>query len=113
MNFRYDLNDLIVFQKASSTAVELNVKAYIVGGFVRDLILNKENGLNGFRKNEIDFVVIGDGPNFASELAKKYGIDKINILKISELQTSRLMVLNWNLLVREKNHIKNPVGNRL
>ena len=81
MNFIDDLKDLIVFQKACSTAAELNVKTYIVGGFVRDLILKKENNLPGFRKNEIDFVIIGDGPNFASELAKKFGIEKIAIFK--------------------------------
>ncbi len=88
MNFINDLKDLIVFQKSCSTAMELNVKAYIVGGFVRDLILpksttmgEKENGLNRFRKNEIDFVIIGDGTNFASELAKKFGIKKIAIFK--------------------------------
>ena len=81
MNFEQSLNNLIIFRKACETASELNTKSYIVGGFVRDLILNQENNETKFRKNEIDFVIIGDGPNFASTLAEKFGIKKINIFK--------------------------------
>ncbi len=81
MNFEQSLNNLIIFRKACETASELNTKTYIVGGFVRDLILNQENNETKFRKNEIDFVIIGDGPNFASTLAEKFGIKKINIFK--------------------------------
>ncbi len=94
MNFKNDLNDLTVFKEACVTACELNVDAFIVGGFVRDLILKKENNISGFRKNEIDFVIIGDGPNFALELAKKFGIEKINIFKILELLILKLMISN-------------------
>ncbi len=81
MNFENDLNNLTIFNKACETASKLNVKAYIVGGFVRDLILKKENDFPGFRKNEIDFVIVGDGPFFASSLAEKFEIRKINIFK--------------------------------
>ncbi|RLB67665.1 MAG: polya polymerase, partial [Deltaproteobacteria bacterium] len=43
---------------------ELNVSVFAVGGFVRDLVLNKEN-------LDIDIVVEGDGITFAETFAKK------------------------------------------
>jgi len=52
----------------------LGVKVFIVGGFVRDIILNRN-------RSEIDFLVIGDGPEFAEKLADKLNIKKVNIFK--------------------------------
>lgn len=59
---------------ASETAGELGVKLYIVGGYVRDLLLGKE-------KEEIDFLVVGKGPEFANELANRLGVKTITIFK--------------------------------
>ena len=42
---------------------ELGVPAYLVGGFVRDLLLGREN-------RDLDVVVEGDGPAFARALAR-------------------------------------------
>ena len=50
-------------------AVE-NIKVYIVGGVVRDLILGKEI-------QDIDLMVEGDGISFAKKLASKIGVKKI------------------------------------
>lgn len=61
-------------QIASQVADELNVKLYIVGGYVRDLILGKE-------KEEIDFLVVGNGPDYANELARRLGVNTITIFK--------------------------------
>ena len=44
--------------------------AYIVGGFVRDLIMEKE-------LNDIDIMVVGDGINFAKKIASEIGVKKI------------------------------------
>lgn len=62
------------FSTIKSLASELNVEVYIVGGFVRDIILDRE-------RTEIDFLVIGDGPIFAEKLATKLKIKKVNIFK--------------------------------
>jgi poly(A) polymerase len=59
---------------ASELADSLKWQVYIVGGFVRDMILKRQ-------QNEIDFLVVGDGPAFASAYAKKIGIKKIDIYK--------------------------------
>jgi len=45
---------------------ELGVPAYLVGGFVRDLLLGREN-------RDLDIVVEGDGPAFARALGKRLG----------------------------------------
>jgi len=74
MNFDKKLKDYPFLETASGVAESMGCDVYIVGGFVRDLILKRE-------KREIDFLVIGDGPGFASEFAKKLGISKISIFK--------------------------------
>ncbi len=74
MNFDKKLKDYPFLETASVVAESMDCDVYIVGGFVRDLILKRE-------KREIDFLVIGDGPGFASEFAKKLGISKISIFK--------------------------------
>jgi putative nucleotidyltransferase with HDIG domain len=74
MNFNKKLKEYPFLETASIVAESMGCEVYIVGGFVRDLILKRE-------KNEIDFLVIVDGPGFASEFAKKLGISKISIFK--------------------------------
>jgi tRNA nucleotidyltransferase (CCA-adding enzyme) len=49
---------------ASAQADESDVNLYLVGGFVRDLIINRKN-------LDIDLVVEGDGIAFAADLAKR------------------------------------------
>ncbi len=51
-----------IFQKLSNLAHAKNIKAYVVGGFVRDLLLNRAS-------KDIDIVVLGDGVDFAQEFA--------------------------------------------
>ena len=49
---------------------EYNIKVYVVGGFVRDLFLNRTS-------KEVDLMVEGDGIEFAKNFADKLGIKKI------------------------------------
>jgi putative nucleotidyltransferase with HDIG domain len=51
-----------IFQKLSNLASTKNIKAYVVGGFVRDLLLNRAS-------KDIDIVVLGDGVDFAQVFA--------------------------------------------
>lgn len=62
------------FRTISETAIEMNVKVFAVGGYVRDFILDRYI-------NEIDFLVVGDGPKFAKKLAKKLKIKDVTIFK--------------------------------
>jgi len=74
MNFKKELIKYHFISNATETAEEMKLEVFIVGGFVRDLILDRV-------KNEIDFLVIGDGPKFASKYAESLGINKISIFK--------------------------------
>jgi len=74
LNFKKQIEEFQYFNTISSLAANRQVKVYIVGGYVRDIILNRE-------RSEIDFLVIGDGPEFAQDLADKLKVDKVNIFK--------------------------------
>ena len=73
-NIRRNIEALSFIKIASEAASYLNVKVYIVGGFVRDAILNRTN-------KDIDFVVVGNGMEFAKELAKRLKIMNISVFK--------------------------------
>lgn len=55
-----------IFSIISSLADELNQETYVIGGFVRDLILNRPSP-------DIDVVTIGSGIQLAEMVAKKIG----------------------------------------
>jgi len=60
------LLDKNIFREISEVADRLNVECYVVGGYVRDLFLERPS-------NDIDVVVVGSGIKVASELKKKLG----------------------------------------
>ncbi|MBR2493481.1 MAG: tRNA nucleotidyltransferase, partial [Paludibacteraceae bacterium] len=62
---KYRLNHPI-FQKISDCADKLNLPCFVIGGFVRDLILKRES-------NDIDVVVLGSGIEMATELKNTLG----------------------------------------
>ncbi len=74
MNFTKALSKYQFIISVSKLADKRKVQVFIVGGYVRDLILNRA-------RNEIDFLVIGDGAEFASGLAKDLGVSKVTIFK--------------------------------
>lgn len=73
-DFNKLVNDNPVFLTASRVASHLNVKLYIIGGYVRDTILKRE-------KKEVDFLVVGNGPDFASALAKELKVKRVSIFR--------------------------------
>ena len=68
-NPEYDSIRAILFC-AGELSVDEDVKAYVVGGFVRDLLM-------GNPINDIDFMIVGEGIPFAKKLAIKLGTKKI------------------------------------
>ena len=54
-----------IFQLISDSAEELGQDAYVVGGFVRDFLL--ERG----QKKDIDFVTVGSGIELAEKVHSK------------------------------------------
>ncbi len=74
MNFELELKKFPFIKLATDAAEESGVDVYIVGGFVRDIILNRE-------RDEIDFLVVGDGEKYAKLFSEKLGIKNINIFR--------------------------------
>ena len=58
--------DKDIFHKISEAADSLHLECYVVGGYVRDLFLERPS-------NDIDVVVVGSGIQVASELKKLLG----------------------------------------
>ena len=56
--------DLDIINIISDLSAELQIKAFLVGGYVRDLILNRKS-------KDIDILIVGDGISFANEVKKK------------------------------------------
>ncbi|MBP5413353.1 MAG: HD domain-containing protein [Bacteroidales bacterium] len=61
-----------IFQCISQTSERLGIDAYVVGGFVRDIFLLRDN-------HDIDIVVLGNGIDFALAVAEQLGIAAKNV----------------------------------
>ncbi|MBI9071018.1 MAG: HD domain-containing protein [Melioribacteraceae bacterium] len=70
INLKEHIENYKFLKIASEIAAEQNVEIYIVGGYVRDIVLQRE-------RNDIDILVIGNGPDFAKLLAAKLGSNKV------------------------------------
>jgi poly(A) polymerase len=74
MNFASSL-DHKIFHTLAEVADKLGIETYVVGGFVRDLILKRPS-------KDIDFVCVGSGIQLATEVASALGPRyKVNIFK--------------------------------
>jgi putative nucleotidyltransferase with HDIG domain len=63
MNYKEALNNKI-FEVISQASQELNVESFVIGGFVRDLLLNRD-----FKK-DIDVVAVGSGIELALKVSE-------------------------------------------
>ena len=63
-----------VFKVVSKYIQEHKLEAYVIGGFVRDLLLNSPS-------KDIDIVVVGDGTKLAQEVAAILRVKSVNIFK--------------------------------
>ena len=64
MNLLCSDKELLIIKKTAQAAKELGIKAWVVGGFVRDKLMNRPT-------KDIDIVCIGDGIALASKTAEK------------------------------------------
>ena len=64
-----------VFKKISAVADQLNVETYVVGGYVRDILLKRNS-------KDIDFVCVGSGIDLAQAVARSLGPNvQVNVFK--------------------------------
>lgn len=76
------MNQKELFKKVYETAQALDVEIFVVGGFVRDLLLGIK------QQKDIDFVVVGSGLEFAKkfdEMLKQAG----SLVEFAEFDTAR------------------------
>lgn len=63
-----------LFSIISDIITERNIDAYLIGGFVRDIILKRQT-------NDIDIVCLGSGIELAKAIAEKLNVKKVNYFK--------------------------------
>lgn len=76
--------ELFVFKQISAAALELNMPAYVIGGFVRDKILNRAT-------KDADIVCIGDGIQLAVKTAEKFS-RKPNVSFFKNFGTAQIKI---------------------
>ncbi len=87
--------DLKIFQSASKVANKLGYKAFIVGGYVRDRLLNKPIEKN----NDIDITVDGNYFKFSQALAKE--LDIKDIVPFEQFRTAKIMGENIQIEIAQ------------
>lgn len=81
------------------------MKAYVVGGYVRDIFLKRPS-------KDVDFTVIGDGIDFAQAVAKKLGDNSdVHVFKNFGTAMIKTRIGILNLWEPEKNRISQKVEN--
>ncbi len=88
MNFGDKLQDH-VFSTVAAVCHELNVKIYVIGGFVRDLLLDRTS-------KDVDFVVVGSGITVAKKIAGAFG-HGVHASYFKNFGTAMIRVGGWDL----------------
>ena len=76
-----------IFQVIGNTADQMQLKAWVVGGFVRDSILKREN-------KDIDIVVVGNGVDFAQAVAKNFN-NECSLSVFKNFGTAQIKFDDW------------------
>lgn len=88
MNYATSLTHPI-FKIIGETADQLQLQTYVVGGFVRDLILNRKT-------SDVDFVCVGSGIILAEAVAKALGSD-VQVHVYKNFGTAHIPYHDFNL----------------
>lgn len=89
MNFKEQLDQREIFARVGRIADQLGMETYVVGGYVRDLILNRPS-------KDIDFVCVGSGIQLAHAVAASF--DKhvpLNVFK--NFGTANIRLDDWDV----------------
>ncbi len=79
---------LPIFKIVADSAQKLDIPVWVVGGFVRDLLLQRQS-------KDIDFVTVGDSIALAQEVAKNLGLtNQVNIFK--NFGTAHIHAHDWD-----------------
>ncbi len=89
MNLKDRLDEHSIFAHVAKVAAEERIETYVVGGYVRDLILGRPN-------KDIDFTCVGSGIQLAQAVAKTFEVHvPLSIFK--NFGTAMLKLDDWEL----------------
>lgn len=77
------------FKIIAECAAEMNIEAYVIGGWVRDLLLNRPC-------KDIDIVAVGSGIELAEKVAQKLG-DQYRVHVYKNFGTAQLVYEDYNI----------------
>lgn len=89
MNFKDQLDQHPIFQKVAKSAENLGIDAYVVGGYVRDLVLGRPS-------KDIDFTCVGSGIALAQEVAKSFE-EHVPLSVFRNFGTAMLKLDDWEV----------------
>ncbi len=89
MNFKAKLDELEIFGKVAKASEALGIKSYVVGGYVRDLILGRPS-------KDIDFTCVGSGISLAQEVAKSFD-QHVPLSVFKNFGTAMLKLDDWEV----------------
>ena len=78
----------IIFKTISEVIEETNQSAFVVGGFVRDIFLERPS-------KDIDVVTLGSGIDFARKVANKLNVKKVSVFK--NFGTAMFVYKEWEV----------------
>jgi poly(A) polymerase len=104
MNLAKHISDPL-FTTISTEAQRLGIEVYVIGGFVRDILLQRPNC-------DIDFVTNGKGIELATACAKSLRIKKVDVFKTYGTAHFRFRNLDLEFVGARKesykDHSRNP-----
>ncbi|MBL3657602.1 CCA tRNA nucleotidyltransferase [Fulvivirga sediminis] len=86
MDYTDQLEKKPIFQVVRQAADELGVEAYVIGGYVRDLLLKRPS-------KDIDFVCVGSGIELAKKVAEKLDNSHLSVFK--NFGTAQVKAGDW------------------
>ena len=89
MNLSSELEKEPVFQDIKKVIADVNVNAYLIGGYVRDLLLNRPC-------KDIDIVCLGSGIELAQQFANLYG-EKAEVAIFKNFGTAMVKIPGWEV----------------
>ncbi|WP_215222898.1 CCA tRNA nucleotidyltransferase [Echinicola shivajiensis] len=89
MNLSKEIAEIDVIKRVGACADELGFEAYVVGGFVRDLLLKRSS-------KDIDFVCVGSGIELAKKVAGSFGYH-VPLSVFKNFGTAMIKLEDWEL----------------
>ncbi|WP_373523969.1 CCA tRNA nucleotidyltransferase [Aquiflexum sp.] len=89
MNFKEHLNQIEIFGRVGKIADSIGLETYVVGGYVRDLILNRPC-------KDIDFVCVGSGIALAQKVADSFD-QHVPLSVFKNFGTANIRLEEWEV----------------